>query len=59
MVIEEGKRQLGIYRHRWDGDNEFGIPETESGGYSEWIGLSERREKWWAVVSTVMNTGVS
>ena len=29
LVIQEGKRQLGIYRQGWDGDTEVGIQETE------------------------------
>jgi len=29
VVISEGKRPLGIYRHRWDDDIEVGLQETE------------------------------
>jgi len=27
------------------------------GGYIDWVVLAEDREKWWVVVSTVMNFG--
>jgi len=29
VVIYEGKKSLGIYRHRWDDDIEFDFQDTE------------------------------
>jgi hypothetical protein len=44
----EGKRPLGRPRRRW----EIGL------GGVEWIKLAQDRDRWWAVVSAVMNLRV-
>jgi hypothetical protein len=48
----EGKRPLGRPRHRWEDLQEVG------GGFGDWMELAQDREKWRALVSTVMNLRV-
>ena len=57
VVVWAEKLQLGIYR--LDGTVLLKLVlKKECGGYNDWIGLYEYTEKWWAVVSTVMNIWV-
>jgi hypothetical protein len=47
----EGKRSLVRHRHRWDRQ------EVGCGGM-DWIDLAQDRDRWWALVSVVMNLWV-
>ena len=52
----EGKKPLGRPRGRWEDnikmDLEVGV------GCGDWIELAQDRDRWWALVRTVMNFGV-
>jgi hypothetical protein len=55
MGKPEGMKPLGIPRRRW----EDGIRLDHRGwGSVEWIQLAQDRDRWWALVNTVMNLGV-
>jgi len=52
----EGKRPLGRPRRRWDG---IRMDLREIGwGSVEWIQLAQDRDRWRALVNTVMNLRV-
>ena len=53
----EGKRPLGRPRHRWEDNIKMDLQEVGS-GCGDWMGLAQDRERWWALVSTVMNSRV-
>jgi hypothetical protein len=54
----EGKRPLGIPRHKWD-DN-IGMDHRERGWeVVDWIHVAQDRELWWVLVNMVMNLQVS
>ena len=53
----EDKRPLGRPRRRWD-DNIKIYFEEVGRGCGDWMELAEDRDRWWALVSTVMNFGV-
>jgi hypothetical protein len=48
----EGKRPLGRSRLRWEDGIRMNLTEI---GWGEWIQLAQDRDRWRAVVSTVMN----
>ena len=50
----EGKRPLGRPRHRWEDNIKIDLQEVE-GGCGNWMELAQDRERWQALVSTVMN----
>ena len=50
----EGKRPLGRPRHRWEDNIKTDLQE-EGRGCWNWTELPQDREKWRAIVSTVMN----
>jgi hypothetical protein len=50
----EGKRPLERPRRRWEEGIKIGLREIGWGGV-EWIHLAQDRDRWWAVVSAVMN----
>ena len=50
----EGKRPLGIPRRRWVDNNRLDLQEVGC-GYMDWIGLPQDRDRWWTLVSAVMN----
>jgi len=52
----EGRRPLGRPRRRWV-DIRMDHPEVGC-GYMDWIGLAQDRDRWWMVVSAVMNLRV-
>jgi hypothetical protein len=54
----EGKRPLGRPRHRWVDNINMDLREIEWGGM-DWIDLAQDRNKWRAVVNTVMNLRVA
>jgi hypothetical protein len=49
----EGKRPLGRQRHRWE--DGIRIDLREIGWGVEWIQLAHDRDRWRALVNTVMN----
>jgi hypothetical protein len=49
----EGKRPLGRPRHRWE-DIRMDLQEVGC-GCVDWIELAQDRDRWWALVSEVMN----
>jgi hypothetical protein len=50
----EGRRPLGRCRHRWE-DN-FRMDLRDIGFWDvDWIHLAQDRDRWWALVNTVMN----
>jgi hypothetical protein len=53
----EGKRPLGRPRRRWEDGIRMDLREIGLGGV-DWIGLAQDRDRWWAVVSVVMNLRV-
>ena len=53
----EGKRPLGRPRRRWEDNIKIDLEEVGRGcGY--WMELAQDRDRWRALVSTVMNFGV-
>jgi hypothetical protein len=53
----KGKRPLGSSRHRWEDGIRMDLREIGWGGV-EWIQLAQDRDRWWALVNTVMNLRV-
>jgi hypothetical protein len=53
----EGERPLGRPRRRWVDNIKIDLLEIGWGGV-DWIGLAQDRDKWKALVNTVMNLGV-
>ena len=53
----EGKRPLGRPRHRWDGNIKMYLQEAVR-GCGDWMELAQDRDRWRALVSTVMNLWV-
>jgi len=50
----EGKRSMGRPRRRWVDDIRMNLQEVAC-GYMDWIGLAQDRDRWWTLVSSVMN----
>ena len=50
----EGKRPLGIPRRRWEDNIKMDLKEVGL-GCGDWMELAKDRERWRALVSTVMN----
>jgi hypothetical protein len=53
----EGKRPLGRPRRRWVDNIKMNLLEIGWGGV-DWIGLTQDRDKWRALVNAVMNLRV-
>jgi hypothetical protein len=53
----EGRRPLGRPRHRWEDKIKIDIQEVGWGGM-DWIDMAQDRERWWPLVSAVMNLQV-
>ena len=53
----EGKRPLGRPRRRWEDDIKTNLQEV-GGGCEDWMELAQDRDRWRALVSTVMNLRV-
>jgi hypothetical protein len=53
----EGKRPLGRPRRRWEDGIRMDLREIDLGAV-DWIRLPQDRDRWRAVVSTVMNLRV-
>ena len=52
----EGKRPLGRPRGRWEDNIKMDIREVGGGG--DWMELAQDRDRWRALVNTVMNLRV-
>ena len=52
----EGKRPLGRPRRRWEDNIKMG--HREVGGVGDWMELAQDRDRWRALVNTVMNLRV-
>ena len=53
----EGRRPLGRPRRRWVDNIRMDLQEVGC-GYMDWIGLAQDRDRWWMLVSVVMNLRV-
>ena len=53
----EGRRPLGRPRHRWVNNIRMDLQEVRC-GYMDCTGLAQDRDRWWTVVSAVMNLQV-
>ena len=53
----EGKRPLGRPRRRWEDNIKMDLDEVRR-GCGDWMELAKDRDRWRALVSTVMNFGV-
>jgi hypothetical protein len=53
----EGKRPLGTPRRGWEENIKMDLQEL-GGGCGEWMELAQDRDRWRALVSTVMNLRV-
>ena len=53
----EGKRLLGRPRRRWEDNIKMDLEEVGR-GCGDWMELAQDRDRWRALVSTVMNFGV-
>ena len=53
----EGKRPLGIPRRRWEDNIKMDLQEI-GGGCGDWMELAQNRDRWRALVSTVMSLRV-
>jgi len=49
----EGKRPLGRPRRRWEDNIKMDLREVRGGG--DWTELAQDRDRWRALVNTVMN----
>ena len=54
MGKPEGKKPMGRHRHIWEDNIKMELQEV-GGGCRDWMELAQDRERWWALVSTVMN----
>ena len=53
----ERKRPLGRPRRRWENNIKMDLEEVGR-GCGDWVELAQDRDRWRALVSTVMNFGV-
>ena len=54
----EGRRPLVRPRRRWEDNIKMDLREVGLGGDMDWINLAEDRDRWRALVSTVMDLRV-
>jgi len=54
----EGRRPMGRPRCRWKDNIKTDLQEV-GGGFGDWMELAQDRDRWWALVSTVMNFRVT
>jgi hypothetical protein len=53
----EGRRPLGRPRRRWEDNIKMNLKRGWVGGI-DWIDLAQHRDRWRALLNTVMNLGV-
>ena len=53
----EGKRPLGRPKRRWEDNIKMDLKEV-GGDCGDWMELAQDRDRWWALVSTLMNLRV-
>jgi len=53
----EGKRPLGRPRHRWEYTIKMYLQVVRFAGM-DWIELAQDRDRWWALMTAVMNIRV-
>jgi hypothetical protein len=53
----DGKRPLGKSRHRWEDNIKMDLQEV-GGSCGDWMELAQDRDRWRALVNTVMNIRV-
>ena len=53
----KGKRPIGRTRHRWENNIKMDLQDVGC-GVIDWIGLSQNRDRWRALVNAVMNLRV-
>ena len=53
MGKPEGKRPLGRPRRRWEDNIKMDLQDVEEG--ADWMELAQDRDRWRALVNTVMN----
>jgi hypothetical protein len=53
----KGKRPLGRPRCRWEDNISIDLQEVEC-GVIDWIGLTQDRDRWQAIVNAIMNLRV-
>jgi hypothetical protein len=58
LVNPERKRQIGRIRRRWEDNIKTHLQEVGCGGMA-WIELAQNRDRWRALVNSVMNLWVS
>ena len=51
----EGKRPLGRPRPRWEDNIKMDLQEVGGRGFWYWMEMAQDRERWRALVSTIMN----
>jgi hypothetical protein len=56
-IILESERPLGRPRRRWEDGVKMDLREIGL-GVVDWIRLAQDRDRWWAVMSAVMNLQV-
>jgi hypothetical protein len=56
VLLGEGKRPLGRPRRKWEDGIRIDVREI-CWGSVEWIQLAQDRDRWRALVNTVMNCG--
>jgi len=57
VVKPEGRRPLGRPRRRWEDNIKTDLQEV-GGGFGDWMEFAQDRDRWRALVSTVMNCRV-
>jgi len=53
----EGTRPFGRSRHRWEDKIKLNLQTVGWRGGMDWIDLVQDRDRWWALVNTVLNFG--
>jgi len=53
----QGKRSLGRPRRRWEDNIKMDLQEVGGGGM-DWVEMAQDSNRWWALVTAVMNLRV-